>query len=256
MSQLTLVTLNLRRTADSWLRRREQLVAQLIDTEADLIAVQEVAMLIGQGRWLRNQINYRLSGSAQQPYQLAVSRRTDLFHGLVEGVGILSRLPIIAHDRLALAAGRVAARANVLLPSGETLDLVTVDLHGAAAEPEVREEQVNELIGWLYDRNPVAHQVIAGTFHEEPTGAAIRRMKQVYRSVFAEANGREPLATFPTALHETAGQGVCHDYIFVSKAMRRVLNARLCCHRPDATDDRLFPSAHVGIWTCLDVGDA
>lgn len=256
MSELTLVSLNLRHTADNWLRRRELVVAQLIDAGADLIALQEVAMFIGQGRWLRNQLNYRLSGSAQHPYQLVTSRRTGLVSRLLEGVGILSRLPIIAHDELTLSAGRVAARANVELPTGETLDLVSVHLHGVAHEPEVREEQVRALIGWLYDRNAVAHQVIAGTFREAPDGSAIRQMQQVYRSAFAEANGREPLATFPTTWHTVIGSGMCHDYVFVSAAIERVLTARLCCHQPEAGNDEVYPSDHVGLWVRLEVGDA
>lgn len=256
MTELTLVSLNLHHTADNWLRRRELVVAQLIDAGADLIALQEVAMFIGQGRWLRNQLNYRLSGSAQHPYELVTSRRTGLFTRLLEGVGILSRLPIIAHDELTLPAGRVAARANIGLPTGETLDVVSLRLHAVAQEPEVREEQVRMLIGWLYDRNVVAHQVVAGTFREAPSGAAIRQMSQVYRSAFAEANGREPLATYPTALAGVMGSGVCHDYVFVSAAIERVLAARLCCHEADAGDDSLYPSDHVGLWVRMEVGDA
>lgn len=253
MSALTVATLNLRHTADRWLRRRELIVAELLDARPDLIALQEVALLIRQGHWLRHQLNYRLSGAAQQPYWLYVARRGGL-SGWVEGVGILGRLPLVAADRCALSAGRVAARVNVLLPSGATLDFVSVHLHSQPEEPEVREEQVWQLLNWLNGPTAAPTQVAAGCFRETPAGAAIRHMKQLYHSAFVLVQGREPLATFPTALHAVGAVGMCHDYIFVSPALaQQVQQAHIFCRRPAEGDETLYPSDHVGLLARLEM---
>ncbi len=249
MTAVTVATLNLRNRQDRWLARRELIVAQLIDARPDLLSLQEVYMPIGQARWLRHQINARLSGSTRGPYQLVQARKRHWIKGYLEGVAILSRLPIVSSDVLGLGYdGRVALRANLELPSGATVDFVAVHLHHVPHDRQARLEQVMRLTGWLSARAAAPFQVLAGDFNETPDGPAIRQMKQTYRSAFSEARGHEPLATFPTALRGDAVDWAgCLDYIFVSPPVHRVLDARLFCHQPDERDDTLYPSDHVGL---------
>jgi endonuclease/exonuclease/phosphatase family metal-dependent hydrolase len=253
MTELTVATLNLRNRADRWLQRRELVVAQLLDAQPDLISLQEIYLPIAQAYWLRYQINSRLSGSGRRPYRLAQRRKHHLLHGYFEGVGILSKLPILSHDWVSLGyGGRVALRANIELPTGQSVDFVAVHLHHVAADREARLEQVMRLVGWLNRRNRVPAQIIAGDFNEVPEGPAIQQMKQVYRSAYADANGRDPLATFPTALSRQVDDwSGCLDYIFVSRAVTAVKEARIFCHKPAAHDDTLYPSDHVGLMATL-----
>jgi endonuclease/exonuclease/phosphatase family metal-dependent hydrolase len=257
MALLTVATLNLRNRQNRWLRRRKLVVEQLIEVAPDLIALQEVALDIGQGRWLRNQLNWRLSGSARRPYRLVQKRKNHPIYGYLEGVAILSQLPVLSHDSLGLGyGGRVALRTNVELPSGQTIDFVTTHLHHVAHDREARLEQVTRLAGWLNDRLRVPLQIAAGDFNELPDGPAIRRMKQIYRSAFAEKHGYDPLATFPTALvRQDEPWSGCLDYIFLSKAIGPVCAARVFCNRPDAEDDGLYPSDHVGLLASVEVND-
>lgn len=254
MSTLRVATLNLRNRADRWLQRRDLLASQLLQAQPDLISLQEISFPIGQGHWLQRQLNVRLSGSRQRPYRLLLARKRHLIKGYFEGVGILTRLPVVARDTLGLGyEGRVALRANLELPSGRTVDFVALHLHHVARDQEARTEQVTRLMGWLNDRNRVPYQIIAGDFNETPTGPAIRRMKQVYRSAFAEAVGHEPLATFPTALSGPSDWSGCLDYIFVSPAIHRVKQAHLICKSPSPTDNTLYPSDHVGVLAVIEV---
>ncbi len=251
---MRVATLNLRNRADRWLERRDLLATQLLAARPDLISLQEVYFPNGQGHWLQRQLNIRLSGSTRQPYRLLLARKRHLIKGYFEGVGILSRLPVVARDVLPLGyEGRVALRANVEMPSGATLDFVAVHLHHIARDQQARHEQVMKIMGWLNDRNPVPYQIIAGDFNETPWGPAIQQVKQVYRSAFAEAVGHEPLATFPTALTGAADWAGCLDYIFVSSAVHRVRQAQIICNMPAATDDTLYPSDHVGLLAEIDV---
>ncbi len=261
MNQLTVATINLRNRADRWRERRRLLVNQIYDTEPDLISLQEVHFPIRQGHWLRNQINIRLAQSGKSPYRLILARKRHPIHGYYEGIGVLTKLPVRYHDVINLGyGGRVALRVNVMLPSHHSLDFVAVHLHHVASEQEERKEQAMRMTGWL--NNPARNllQVVAGDFNETPGGPAIQWMKQGYRSAYEAAQGREPYATFPTALclqrdedgsMTTEMPALCLDYIFVSPGVK-VAQASLFCHQPGGEDPYLYPSDHVGLLATIE----
>ncbi len=254
MAQITVATLNLRNRRDRWLDRRQLVVSELIEKRPDLLSLQELFLPIGQGRWLRNQVNSRITGSSKDPYRLVQKRRRHLVQGYYEGIGIMSRLPLLSHDGVSLGyGGRVALRVSVELPGGKPLDFVAVHLHHIAEEREAREEQVLRLVSWLKDRNPSPLQVVAGDFNEVPDGPAMRLMRQSYRSAFVERRGYDPIATFPTALLPDVNWSGCLDYIFVSAAIAKVLEVSLFCNRPSSADPTLYPSDHVGLLATLEI---
>lgn len=246
---LTLVTLNLHQGRDRWLRRRSRLVSDLLDLNPDVIALQEVALPLLQGAWLRVQLNARRSAS--EPYRYFEARRRNFPDYFLEGVGLLCRRPVLSSDMLQLGLGRVALRINVELSSGNTVDIVTTQLHAPVEARQTREEQLMRMMEWLHGRSAVRQRIVTGGLRAEPDEPAIARIKQFYgyRSAYAERHGGEPPATYPTALTPRAHtRGLCLDYIFVSPAVPAVHGARLCCNRPDADDDTLYPSDHVGVW--------
>lgn len=261
MEELKVATINVRNRQDRWRERRHLLVAQLVDAAPDLIALQELSFPIGQGRWLRNQINVRLTGDSKRPYRLIQKRKRHLIHGYREGIGVLTRLPVLYHDLLPLGYdGRLALRVNVELPNRHTLDFVCTHLHHIAHDKEARLEQVMQLVGWLDSKRPIPLQIVAGDFNELPHGLAIQTMKQSFQSAYELVHGHEPLATFPTALVQprpaydnvwNQGWAGCLDYIFVSPAITEVRAARVFCDRPDPTDETLYPSDHVGLTVTL-----
>ena len=195
-----------------------------------------------------------MSGSGKRPYRLIQRRKNHLVNGYFEGIGILTRQPVLYTDWLSLGyGGRIALRVNLQLPNHQTVDVVNVHLHHMAAAKEARKEQVMRLTGWLNDRRYSPRQIIAGDFNELPDGPAIWHMKQGYRSALAEKWGHEPLATFPTALGPHDGWAGCLDYIFLSTAVGPVSSARIFCQRPAAHDPSLFPSDHVGLLAVLEI---
>lgn len=254
MPHITVATLNLRNRSDRWQDRRQLIVNELTDLQPHLLSLQEIFLPIGQGKWLRNQLNSRLSGSSKEPYQLVQKRRRHLIQGYYEGLGILSRLPIISRDSVSLGyGGRIALRTTVEMAGREPLDFVAVHLHNIANEKEAREEQVLRLVSWLKDRNPSPLQIVAGDFNEVPDGPAIRLMRQSFRSVFIEYRGSDPIATFPTALRADIDWAGCLDYIFISTAVPTVKEAALFCNKPSSLDPALYPSDHVGLIAKLEV---
>lgn len=254
LTPVTVATINIHNRADRWLKRRHLLVGAIVQQMPELVSLQEVSASIRQGNWLRKQINYRLSGSGRGPYRLVQRRRTGLFDLMGEGIAILSRLPILYHDSIELGySGRVALRAHVELPSHQTMDFVATQLHHVSYDREARQEQAMKLMSWLQSHKHVPIQVIAGDLNEPPEGLAVRYCKQSFRSVYADVYGREPLATFPTALAYSSRPAVCLDYILVSNAVQRVAEASLFCDKHDREDDTLYPSNHVGLIARLEV---
>lgn len=255
MPEITVATINLRNRLDRWSERRHLLVAQLVDTQPDLVGFQEISMPIGQGRWLRNQINARLSTSSRRPYRLIQRRFRHIIYGYYMGIGILTKLPVLYHDFLPLGYnGRLALRINVQLPNRDSLDFVNTHLHHISHDKEARLEQVMKLTGWLNDQRRVPNQIVVGDFNELPDGLAITFMRRGYRSAYAEANGYEPLATFPTALVQPLlDWSGCLDYIFLSPAIKRVLSSSIFCDQAAEDDDSLYPSDHVGIMATIEL---
>ena len=242
----SIVTINLHGRRERWRERRPLLIAQLLGIVPDIICLQEVHLSTGQGRWVRTQLNERLAVRENETSYQLIQKRGDFLSS--KGVAILTRLPIVSHDALPLAhSSQIALRVNVELPSRQTVDVVTTQLHPTPHAIEARAEQVTAIMGWLRSNRRTRLQIVAGDFNETPTGLAIQRIKQGYRSAYEAANGYEPLATYPTAVieNETA---VCRDYIFLSPAIKQVQSASICCHKPADTDPYLYPSTHVGLF--------
>jgi len=254
MTRVTVGTINLGNRANRWLERRHLLTAQIVEMVPDLVSLQEIYLPIRQGKWLCKQVNFLLSGSGKGPYQLVQKRYQHLINGYFQAVGVLSRLPVLYHDSIGLGnGGRIALRVHVELPSHQTMDFVSTQLHHVPFEKEARKEQAMKLVGWLHSHKRVPIQVIAGDLNETPEGLAIHYIKQSFRSVFEEFYGRDPLATFPTALYETNEPAACLDYVLVSPAVHRVASATLFCDEPSREDDTLYPSDHVGLLATLEV---
>jgi endonuclease/exonuclease/phosphatase family metal-dependent hydrolase len=254
-TQVTVATINLHGRKDRWLERRHLLVSQLMESAADLISLQEIYPPIRQAAWLCKQINVRLSGSDKEPYSYVQKRHQHVTRGLSGGVGVLSRLPVLYSESINLGnGGRAALRVHVELPSHQTMDFVSTQLHHVPYEKEARQDQAMKLMSWLHGHKRVPIQVVAGDMNESPDGLAITHIKQSFRSAFESAYGREALATYPTVL---IGPGIdlalCRDYIFVSPAVHKVTKVGIFCDEPASGDNTLYPSSHIGLLATLQV---
>lgn len=260
MGTIRVATINIRNSQDRWFSRRHLLVGQLIDAAPDLISLQELDFTIAQGRWLKGQINARLGN--KRPYQLIQKRKFNFFGGYRQGVGVLTRLPIVYTEALDLGyGGRPALRVNVRFQQ-RTIDFVATHLHSGFDAPQARLEQVMLLTGWLKNHKWVPHQIIAGDFNDNPKSIAIAHVKQQFASVYERVHRHEPLATYPTALvppkppyngAPSLGWAGCLDYIFVSSDIKKIKNACIFLDKPSEDDDLLYPSDHVGLVADIEI---
>ena len=255
MTTLKVGTLNLRGWLDRWLKRRHLVVANILDERPDLLSLQEIYMPLRQGHWLRHELNSRLG---RREYTFVQKRKQHPWNGLYEGIGILSRMPIIATDSVALGyGGRVGLRANVELPTGQSLDFVSVHFHHVEAEQAARLEQAMALVGWLDGTVTAPLHIIAGDLNERPDGPALQYLKQRYASAMVLGRGMEPAGTFPTALvQDPPAEARCLDYLLLSRELRSVSSCKLFCTMPDPEDETLYPSDHVGLIAEIEIPTA
>ena len=246
MTTLKVGTLNLRGWLDRWLKRRHLVVANILDERPDLLSLQEIYMPLRQGHWLRHELNSRLG---RREYSFVQKRKQHPWNGLYEGIGILSRLPIIAADHVALGyGGRVALRANVELPTGQPLDFIAAHLHHIPDEQAARLEQAMAMVGWLDGTVTSPLHIVAGDLNEVPSGPALSYLKQRYQSAMELARGMEPAGTFPTALvQDPPPVARCLDYILLSPELRSVLWRRYQKPTPRAASNENAPVADRGV---------
>lgn len=239
---MRLATLNLRNTADRWAARRRLLVGQLVDLAPDVLGVQELRMVPDQARWIASQVSRCSDGAVQ--YRVYRRGKAGVA-GVWEGIGVLSRLPVVATAWLDLGGqGRVAQRVTVRVGAGRLLDVYNT--HLARAGEERRLDQAGRILDWI-ERRPPAPAVLLGDLNARPGSPTVELLSGRLRSAHAIVHGAEPARTVPTPLRRgPAGAGAVLDYVFVNELVE-VHDARVVFDGLDPGDPTLAPSDHYGL---------
>ena len=157
---IRIATVNLAKGELRWEERATLLMEQLAALRPDIVGFQEVDLRIDQGNWLYRRfndlvgyesgrdLNYESGGDPQyRMYHMANPRD----RVAVEALGILTHLPVIAHEGFDyLFRNRVAHYVRVEL-AGSSLDFYNTHLHHEQ-DPvgnEVRMEQAERLVRWM-----------------------------------------------------------------------------------------------------------
>jgi endonuclease/exonuclease/phosphatase family metal-dependent hydrolase len=248
MDRLHVATLNIRNLADRWFERLPLLLADMVALQPDLLGLQEVVFVMQQDR---------LIGAAGEGRYDAVRG----WAGRPEyGNSLLVREPLVTSvvERLDLDLSRSALRSLVALPGGSSVTVVVTHLHHLVDGEVERDEQTAALLAWLDGPGSGEATIVMGDFNAEPDEPAAIRMRAAgFRSAYAEANGADPVLTWPSGLiapaMDTDGDPGCLDYIWLHGAAN-VESARLAFDRPAAGDPTLYPSDHLGISAQLVIG--
>lgn len=248
MDRLHVATLNILNLADRWPERLPLILADMAALQPDLLGLQEVVFVMQQDRLIG------AAGEGRYSAHRGWAGRPEY------GNSLLVREPLSAEqvERLDLGLQREAHRAVVALPGGTSVLVVVTHLHHAVDGAVERDGQAAALVDWL-DAAPATDALVAmGDFNagpHEPTHA--RMVAAGFRSAYAEANGAEPVVTWPSGLQapamDTDGDPDCLDYIWVRGAAR-VESARLAFDRSHPDDPTLYPSDHLGISARIEIG--
>lgn len=216
-----IATLNLRNTADRWPARRGLLVRQLVAMAPDVIAVQELRIVPDQARWITAEVARASAGRLR--YRSYRRPKTGVA-GLWEGIGVLSRVPVVSTGWLDLGADRrVAQRVTVRTGDG---DLDVYNAHLGLGGEELRSGQAQRLLDWMDGRRR-APAVLMGDLNARPGSPTMELLSTRFRSAHLAVHGSEPPRTVPTPLRAGgAGAGSVLDYVLVNDLVE-VVDARL-----------------------------
>ena len=255
---LRVVTLNLLNDLTYWSLRAPLIIDELKALQPDLIALQEVVLPDNTAQWIASQL---------KDYSLHLTPKTG-GRGRREGLAILSRLPVEAHERFSFEhQGRVAQRVIVQY-AGQPWIFANAHLYWHPIDDRTRRAEIQALLKWL-----PSPAILCGDFNAEPHYASISMVRQRFQSAYAVANGREPDYTCPTPLYRgpaprhaarrvalrfagwlarrrnEAWRGTL-DYIFVDPAIE-VGECRIAFDRPAPHNRRIYPSDHFGLTATL-----
>lgn len=233
-----------------WPRRRELILAGLLEAAADVILLQEVDLTIDQANGLCASLNV----SCAQPYQayhVAGPRR-----GVTrEGLAALARVPVTAHDgHDLLFEERIAQRLQVEV-EGRPVDCWNIHLHHPAGEAAdaIRLRQASTLLEWFARGSASVPFIAAGDFNSVPGSPAYRCLG--LRSAFAEVHGRHPVTTRTPLGSDDPERWRAHspvDHVLLGPGLV-ARSASLVLDEPAPGHPDVWPSDHRGVLAEIDL---
>jgi endonuclease/exonuclease/phosphatase family metal-dependent hydrolase len=245
-----------------WEERRWLLVDGLSALKPDLIALQEVSIPENNARWLAHELEI------QHVYLSPKSRKA----GRKEGIAILSNLPFENQASLDLKTQHRVAQYVGVRVEGKPLYLANGHLFWQPGQSPGRQQQVDQLLGWLSSIPEDSPVIVCGDFNGTPETPAIRKMRQHFVSAYAAVHGEDPEYTTPTPLPRSKWKLLftllnfmryirlkdidLHwrgtlDYIFVNQYLK-VIDCQIVLNRPAPGNPNLYPSDHFGLLAILD----
>jgi endonuclease/exonuclease/phosphatase family metal-dependent hydrolase len=272
VTNFSVLTINILNDLTRWRKRRHLLVDQISELNPDLIALQEVSLKGGSSNahWLAHELN-QIKDENDDVYNLYVCPKTGS-GAHIEGLAILSRLPVKRHEILDLLTQNRVAHLVTFRLDGQVLMLVNGKFFWHPGVSPQRQAQVELLLDWLDTQPAEMPVVVAGDFNGAPGTPSIELMRTYFDSAYRAVHGDEPAYTAPTPMPpsnrvklrqllawrlgkrprpDPSWKGTL-DYIFVDPRLhtedcRRVLD------RPDEHDPDIYPSDHYGLYAVIKV---
>lgn len=241
---MKILTLNLRHNQDRWEERLPLAVNALHSQQADVIGLQEVWLSFQQAHLIAERLNAR---TPNLPYSVFIQPKWG--ENPVEGIGILSRLPVVEHKRLELPEGERVAQSICVEVGGKRVDIANTHLHHRPENDEViRLPQMETLLKWMFEQGS-RRWILTGDMNALPPSSTIQQAKKRLVSAYEAVHGREPTRTFPTPLvsYDFTGPFITIDYIFFDSAGLRAKSAQVIANQPHPDDAHLYPSDHYGL---------
>lgn len=250
MAQLTVATLNLFNRMGDWERRASLVVDQLEALAPDVIAFQEVDLMLDQGMWIARQINLRLGDKAHYRMRHAASPGKRVSY---HGIGTLSRVECLEHEVLDLMTFERVAQRLVFRCGERPFAFVNTHLHHPPEAEQERVEQLEYLLGWLDRDTHGLPCVVAGDFNSYVHEKAVALMKGRFRSAYETVHGHEPEKTWPTPVNDfdDSPAGTL-DYIYLSGEFQ-VVDAGVCFDVAAVENANLYPSDHLGLFATIEL---
>ena len=239
---IKVITLNLRFTADRWQERFPMIVDLLHAEQPDFVGLQEVALKVQQAHLIQGAVNYL---NPNRPYKLRVAN--DTFEPPILANAILSRYPILEHERIALPENfRIAQRILVQIQDTMLMIANTHLHHKPYGDESIRLPQMQSVVDWVKQHH-CDDIILIGDFNARPESKTIIYACQSFQSAYQCVHGHEPEKTFPTPLIDKNFKPRTIDYIFFHSQVLQVIQTKLIGNQPHPDDATLYPSDHFGV---------
>jgi endonuclease/exonuclease/phosphatase family metal-dependent hydrolase len=268
--RLKVLSLNIWHREAPWEARREVIRRGLLALEPDIVGLQEVLEL-DMGGFRQSLVAQLCEGT---PYRYVFASAQSMGPGLEFGNALLSKHPIVSHQRLELPGkesgeSRCCLHATVQTPWAEVPVFVT-HLNWKLHHGSVRIRQIKELVAKVTELAPLGTTfppVLMGDFNAEPESDEIRFLRG-----FATLDGQSVFFADAWVYGGDGGPGFTFDrrnpyaarshepprridYIFVRgpdvQLRGEPLTTRVVF---DAPEGDVWASDHFGLYTELSVG--
>lgn len=201
---LNLMTYNIR---FGELASMESIAAYIISEKSDIVALQECDWNTHRGNASHQNGVEFINELAFHTGMFGIYGKAINFSGGYYGIGLLSRYPIVSHQRVLLpndgkTEQRVMLVADIELPSGEIITFVNTHLEVKSSE--LRIEQIRFINEYLKDSSDILF--LAGDMNASPDSEEIGFLNQDWQCLTDMEN------TFPASSPRTK-----LDYIYVRK---------------------------------------
>jgi len=244
MPEVTVATLNLFNRMGDWESRFPLVVEQLLGLGPDVIAFQEVDLMLDQAMLISREVNKRLP---ERPHYRMKHAASPGKLAPMHGIGTLARIECVEHQVLDLLTFDRMAQRLVFRLEGREFAFVNTHLHHPPEAQQERVQQLEYLLAWLDRDGRGQPLIVAGDFNSYTHEKAVALMKSRFRSAYEAAHGREPEKTWPKPVNrwDNSPAGTL-DYIYLSPEFE-VQEARLAFDQPSSEDPDLYPSDHLGL---------
>lgn len=263
--QLRLVTINTAKEDQPYQYRVQLLAAGLALLDSDVVLLQET-INTPDGRF--NTTRVLAESLGMTPIEAPVRRKRRLIAGEVvegaAGLGLLSRLPIVAHEALSLPTDPRDGERNALLARidtgyGEML-LVNTHLTYLRDAAAMRWQQMATIGGHPWLARCWVAAIIGGDFNTPlPELTAVLAGlgdHWTWVDTYTTGGGREPRVTMPA--YWASADDRCLDYLISisrqSMSGPRATDSAVVLTKPDAAG--IYPSDHRGVMTTLHLDPA
>lgn len=230
-----------------WYRRRQLLLDILRQAVPDILGLQEVIADVQQtDQSYAHQFAHALGYQCVfQPTELSDDGSS------VEGLGVVSRYPIVSHHAIPLTTTFTqAALHTVIATPTDTIDFIVVHLTPRSEEAQVAAmHQLQHYLATLPQARPV---IIVGDFNAVPTTPVVEMLTRIatvedraeqFSDAWLAINPLDPGPTMPS--HAPVSR---IDYVFVNSSVDVLNTARIGDH---ADEEGFYASDHLGLVVIL-----
>lgn len=259
-ARVKVMTINLRNDSDEWKRRFPLIAAEIDRLDPDIIGLQEVEIGVDAAEHLNDLLAARGHGR----YHLHQKRKPG-FRGFFtgEGIGVMSRWPIVETHHEDLPEMRISVLARVKHPSGGYIDMVNTHLHqkGGAKADAIRLEEAKQTVDLVNRNDDCWPTFLTGDMNTGETSAALKHFvsagfvdsyRKVHGAETAQTGSTSPIVLREGAFEQDPRRRI--DFVYgrsaggrTAKPVESVVGFR------NHDGKGFYPSDHLGVMTTFEV---